>query len=138
MVTKKAIKPSISLILLAYVLVIVAAFVYFVIMQQFGYKGLVFHMEGKDQSFTPLDMLIMLSTIVSFVLLLISLGAFGRKKDLRLFVISFAFFFFTIRQFLFLLDNFFPEENIFIGNAVHTLDLLILLSFIMLMYRSKK
>jgi len=135
---EKVMKPSTNLILLAYAVVIVAAFVYFVILQQFGYRGLVFNMEGKDHTFAPLDIMIILSTIASSILLLISLTAFSRKKDLKLFVISFAFFFFTIRQFLFLLDNFFPEENIFIGNAVHTLDLLILLSFIMLMYRAKK
>ena len=135
---EKGMKPSINFILLAYVVVILAAFVYFVILQQFGYRGLVFTIEGKDHTFAPLDILIILSTIASSILLLISLTAFSRKKDLKLFVISFAFFFFTIRQFLFLLDNFFPAENIFIGNAVSTLDLLILLSFIMLMYRAKK
>src|SRR3989338_758072 len=135
---EKVMKPSTNLILLAYAVVIVAAFVYFVILQQFGYRGLVFNMEGKDHTFAPLDIMIILSTIASSILLLISLTAFSRKKDLKLFVISFAFFFFTIRQFLFLLDNFFPAENIFIGNAVSTLDLLILLSFIMLMYRAKK
>src|SRR3989344_1969147 len=135
---KKKIKPSKNLILLAYVIVILAAFFYFVILQQFGYRGLVFTIEGKDHTFLPLDILIILSTVASAILLLISLTAFSRKRDLKLFVISFAFFFFTLRQFLFLLDNFFPEENIFIGNAVSTLDLLILLSFIMLMYRAKK
>ena len=104
---ERGMKPSTNLILLAYVVVIVGAFVYFVILQQFGYRGLIFTIEGKDHIFAPLDILIIISTIASFILLLISLTAFNRKKDLKLFIISFAFFFFTVRQFLFLLDNFF-------------------------------
>lgn len=131
------IKPSVRTIILVYAVVIIGAFFYFAILQGFGYRGLQLSISGKDQVLAPLDILIVLSTLASFVLLIISLSAFSRRGDLRLFVISFAFFFFTLRQLLFLLDNFFPGENIYIFHAVHTLDLLILLSFILLMYRRK-
>lgn len=128
-------QPSIKIILLGYVLVIIGAFIYFAVLQGFGYRGLEFTISGKDRVLAPLDILILLSTIASLILLAISIVAFERKKDNRFFVLAFAFFFFTLRQVLFLLDNFFPEENIYIFHAVHALDILILLSFMFLMYR---
>ena len=131
------IKPSVKVIVIAYAVVIIGALFYFAVLQGFGFKGLEFSISGKDRVLAAVDILIVLSTIASFLLLIISLTAFSRRGDLRLFVISFAFFFFTLRQVLFLLENFFPGENIYIFHAVHTLDLLILLSFILLMYRKK-
>lgn len=128
---------SVKTIAFVYAAVIVAVLFYFVILQNFGYQGLKFTLEGKDRVLAPLDALILVSALASIALLAVSVSAFSRKRDMRLFVLSLAFFFFALRQLLFLMDNFFPGENIYIFHAVHTFDVLILLSFIFLMYRAR-
>jgi len=121
-------------IVLIYAVFIAGALIYFVGLQQFGYHGFRFAMEGKDRTLTHLDIAIIVAFVVSFVLLMISLFAFGRKKTVKIFIISMVFFFFTIKEFLITLENFFPEENIYIGNATGALELLILVSFVLLIY----
>ncbi|MBS3053277.1 MAG: hypothetical protein J4469_02130 [Candidatus Aenigmarchaeota archaeon] len=117
-----------------YAFFIVALVFYIVVLQQFGFHGLEFQIGGKDNIITTLDLLILGTTVASFALLGISLIAFKRKKDIRIFIISLAFFFFALKEFLFLIDNFFPRETVFIGHAERGLEFLILLSFMMLMY----
>lgn len=121
-------------IAIIYILFLIGAVIYFMVLQNFGYHGFNFVMEGKDKTLTPLDLAIFGALIVSLTLLVISLTAFGRKKTVKLFIISLVFFFFTIKEFLITLDNFFPEETIYIGNATGALELLILLSFVLLIY----
>jgi hypothetical protein len=121
-------------IALVYVAIAIIACVYFVGLQHFGYNGFNFVIEGKDRIVSPLDVVIILTFVISVVLLLISLAAFGRKKTVRIFIISMAFFFFTVKEFLILLENFFPRENIYTGNAAGALEFLILLSFVLLIY----
>lgn len=121
-------------VIAVYVIVILAALVYFAFLQQFGYKGLVFQIEGRDRVLNPLDILIIVTTIASLFLFVVSLMAYRRNHDLRILVVSMAFFFFVIKEILFLFKNFFPGEFIYIDNAERTLEFLILLSFIMLMY----
>lgn len=133
-------EPKISsyyLIAAIYAVFILGLVFYLVILQHFGFKGLQFQIGGKDNTITALDMLIFVSTIASFALLGISLFAFKRKKDIRIFIISLAFFFFALKEFLFVIDNFFPKEAVYIGNAERGLEFLILLSFVMLMYTSR-
>lgn len=133
-------EPKISsyyLIAAIYAVFILGLVFYLVILQHFGFKGLQFQIGGKDNTITALDMLIFVSTIASFALLGISLFAFKRKKDIRIFIISLAFFFFALKEFLFVIDNFFPKESVYIGNAERGLEFLILLSFVMLMYTSR-
>jgi hypothetical protein len=119
---------------IVYAAVIIGAIIYFGFLQQFGYRGLVFQVEGRDQVLSPLDVLIVFAAIASLFLFVISLMAYRRNRDLRVLVVSMAFFFFVVKEILFLFENFFPGEHIYIDNAERTLELLILLSFIMLMY----
>lgn len=121
-------------IFVVYVIVVLGALVYFGLLQQFGYKGLVFTAEGKDRVLNPLDILIIIITAAALTLFAISIMAYQRTRDLRILVVSMAFFFFAVKEFLFVMENFFPKEFIYIDNAERTLELLILLSFIMLMY----
>ena len=122
----------------AYVIIILLAVVYFGFLQQFGYKGLVFQIEGRDKVLNPLDILIIVTTIASLFLLVISLMAYRRNHDLRILVVSLAFFFFAVKELLFMMENFFPGEFVYIDNAERTLEFLILRSFIMLMYGASR
>ena len=122
------------IVLAIYVAVIIGAVIYFGFLQQFGFKGLLFQIEGRDHIISPVDALIIIATIVAIFLFVISLLAYSRTRDTRILIVSLAFFFFAVKEFLFLFENFFPGEFIYIDNAEHTLELLILLSFMMLMY----
>lgn len=128
---------SYSMVAAIYAVFIVGLVFYIVILQQFGFHGLQFQIGGKDNLITALDILILGTTVVSFALLGISMLAFRRKKDVRIFIVALAFFFFAAKEFLFLLDNFFPKEAVYIGHAERGLEFLILLSFMMLMYTSR-
>ncbi len=119
---------------IVYAIVIIGALIYFGFLQQFGYRGLVFQVGGQDRVLNVLDMLIILITIASLFLFVISIMAYRRTHDLRILIVSMAFFFFAVKEFLFLFENFFPGEFIYIDNAERVLELLILISFIMLMY----
>lgn len=121
-------------VLAVYVIVIIGAIIYFGFLQQFGFKGLLFQIEGRDHIIDPVDALIIIATIVAIFLFAISLLAYSRTRDTRILIVSLAFFFFAVKEFLFLFENFFPGEFIYIDNAERTLELLILLSFMMLMY----
>lgn len=125
-------------IALIYGIFIAGALVYFVGLQHFGLNGCSFSVGGNDNVVTPLDVALTAIFILSAALLVISLVAFGRKKTVKLFIISLTFFFFTVKEFLVMMNNYFPGENIYIGNALGALELLILLSFMLLIVNMGK
>lgn len=120
---------------LIYAIVIAGSVIYFVDMQKFGAQGMMFEPGGRDSAFDIFDMLILITLPVAVVLFVISAMAFRRKGDIRLFLVSLAFFFFLVKEVLGMLHNCFPREFIFIGNAERGLEFLILLSFVFLMMR---
>ena len=130
----RKITPAVA-ILAIYAIVIIGSVVYFVALQNFGSSGLEVHISGRDRQINLLDFMILIIMPIAFVLFIISLLAYMRKRDTRMLVISAAFFFFMVKETLFALENFFPNEFIFIANAERALELLILLSFVFLMYR---
>ncbi len=117
-----------------YLAVILFSGVYFFGWQHFGSNGLSFSIGGRNNLIDPFDIILLAATVISFFLVAISLLAFKRRKDNRLFILSLAFFFFAMHEVLLIFDNFYPGENIFIANASKVLDLLVLLSLTMLMY----
>ena len=124
-------------IALIYAIFIIGAFVYFVGLQGFGFNGLQFSAQGRDQAFTPLDILIILTLILALSLMTISLLAFNRKKTTKLLIVSVVFFFFALKEFLDVMDNFFPSEKIYTLNAIAVLEVLILFSFVLIIYKLK-
>jgi len=118
-----------------YALVIMSSFVYFVNMQSFGAKGLEFSLVGRDNVFNIFDMLILFTIPTALLLWVLSLLAYRRKPEIRLFIVSIAFFFFAVKETLNFLEAFFPNEFIYIANAERALDFLILVSFMFLLYK---
>ena len=112
----------------------IARRVYIRCWQGFGSKGLVFSIAGRDHVFNAFDIILLVATLASFFLVAISLLAFKKRRDNRIFILTIAFFFFALVQVLDIFENFFPSEYIFITNAERVLNLLILLSFGMLVY----
>ena len=121
-------------IIAVYAAAIAFSWVYLFLLQGFGSKGLIFSIAGKDQVFNAFDAILIAATFASFFLVALSLIAFKRRKDNRIFILSLAFFFFAVNQVLEIFDNFFPNEYIFVRNAQKVLQLLILMSFAMLVY----
>ena len=126
---------SFKTMLIIYAVVLAASFVYFVNLQSFGSKGLEFSVVGKDNAFTVFDMLILFTIPTALLLWVLSLMAYMRKPEIRLFIVSIAFFFFAVKEFLNFLEAFFPNEFIFIANAERALEFLILISFMFLLYK---
>lgn len=126
---------SFKTMLIIYAVVLAASFVYFVNLQSFGSKGLEFSMVGRDNAFTVFDMLILFTIPTALLLWVLSLMAYMRKPEIRLFIVSIAFFFFAVKEFLNFLEAFFPNEFIFIANAERALEFLILISFMFLLYK---
>ncbi|MBI4170826.1 MAG: hypothetical protein HY514_03965 [Candidatus Aenigmarchaeota archaeon] len=122
------------MIIAVYLIVIVFSGIYLFAWQGFGSKGLVFSIAGRDQVLNAFDIILLAATIAAFFLVAISLLAFKKRKDNRIFILAIAFFFFALSEILQLFENFFPAEYIFTSNAGKVLDLLILLSFAMLVY----
>jgi hypothetical protein len=131
-------KKHFYIVLAVYVAVIACSVIYFGLLQHFGFSGMEFRLGGHNQMIDIMDIVILVATTASLFLLIISLLATKRTGDTRMLIISIAFFFFVIKEFLFIFENFFPGENIYIDNAERTLELLILLSFIMLIYGTYK
>ena len=131
-------ETSFLMILGVYLVVLLFFGVYVFLWQGFGSHGLVFSLGGKNQKLDAFGVILLIATLISFFLVFISLLAFKKRKDNRLFIISVAFFFFALREVLQIFDNFFPQENIFIANAAKAIDLIVLLSFAMLVYGRHK
>ena len=121
--------------LIIYALVGIGTFVYFVYLQSFGSRGLEFSIVGRDNVFNIFDMLILFTIPTALVLWVLSLLAYRRKPEIRLFIVSIAFFFFAVKELLNFLETFFPKEFIFVGNAERALEFLILISFMFLLYK---
>lgn len=126
---------SFSTMVIIYALVIAASFVYFVSMQSFGANGFEFSLVGRDNVFNIFDMLIIFTIPTALLLWVLSLLAYRRKPEIRLFIISIAFFFFAVKETMNFLEAFFPNEFIYITNAERALDFLILISFMFLLYK---
>lgn len=126
---------SFSTMLIIYAVVAVASFIYFGSLQSFGSKGLQFSLIGRDNVFNLFDMLIIFTIPTALLLWVLSLLAYRRKPEIRLFIVSIAFFFFTVKELLNFLEAFFPNEFIYITNAERALDFLILISFMFLLYK---
>lgn len=132
-----ALKNS-HILLLVYGTIIAASIIYFIVLQHFTPTIGCFNMGGRDYSIGILDILIIVAVIASIFLLVISLMAFGRTNDPKMLILALAFFFFSIKEFLAVGENFFPGSYIYIDHMDKTLDVLIFMSFIILIYAGYK
>lgn len=111
-----------------YVAIIILTTVYIFGIEAVTNGSFVFHGGGRDNNFTFYDATLFLVFFVSLALAVISYKAFHKRRSDRLFFVSFAFFLFTIKAALKLIDNFIIGNYSYIGISVQTLELLILLS----------
>jgi len=90
---------------------------------------------GRDHQFTFYDITLFLVLIFAAGLTVISSLAYSKKNSPRLFFVSFAFFLFTIRAALKIIDNFLLGDYTYIGISASTLEFLILLSLFYALFR---
>ena len=83
---------------------------------------------GRDHQFTFYDITLFLVLIFAATLTIIASMAYNKKKSPRLFFVSFAFFLFTLKAALKIVDNFLIGHYAYIGISGQTLEFLILLS----------
>lgn len=93
------------------------------------------HGGGRDYVFSFYDITLFLVLIFAAALTVISTMAYNRKKSDRLFFVSFAFFLFTIKAALKLIDNFLLGNYSYIGISIQTLEFLILLSLFYALFK---
>lgn len=94
-----------------------------------------FNLGGRDNHFSLFDLTIILISVVAAVLVIISLLAYNRKPDKKMLFVSLAFLLFTIKGILNFLDNFIIRQYATIAIAMQILDLLILVVFLLLLFK---
>jgi len=94
-----------------------------------------FNAGGRDMIFSFYDVSLFVVLAVSIALTLISTMAYIRKKNERLFFVAFAFFMFSIKSALKILDNNIIGPYVYLGISIQTLELLILLSLFFAIFK---
>lgn len=102
-----------------------------------GMAGGTFHLHpgGRDYVFSFYDITLFLVVVLAAALTVISSLAYSRKKSERLFFVSLAFFLFTLKSALKIIDNFFLGNYAHIGITIQTMEFLILLSLFYALFR---
>ena len=111
-----------------YVALIVLAAVYLLGVEAVTNGSFSLNRGGRDVHFTFYDATLFLVFFVSVVLAVISYSAYSKKRSNRLFFVALAFFLFSLKSALKLIDNFIIGNYSYIGISIQTLELLILLS----------
>ena len=114
---------------------IVLTALYIVSIEQVHTDQFQFTLGGRDLRFSFYDVVLVMVGAVGVALSTISLSAYNRKRDRRLFIISLAFLFFTLKSILNIIDNFFLGGYQFIGIAAQSLELLMILAFFLVLFR---
>ncbi len=120
---------------LIYVGLVLLTALYIVSIEQVHTDQFQFTLGGRDLRFSFYDVVLVMVGAVGVVLSAISFSAYNRKRDRRLFIISLAFLFFTLKSILNIIDNFFLGGYQFIGIAAQSLELLMILAFFLVLFR---
>lgn len=111
-----------------YLVIIILAVVYLFAIESVTNGTFSVDKGGRDHQFTFYDITLFLVLIFAAGLTAISLLAYKKKNSPRLFFVSFAFFLFSIKAALKIIDNFLIGHYAYIGISGQTLEFLILLS----------
>ena len=118
-----------------YGLIIVASIIFLLAIEAVHTSQFQFELGGRDQRFSPFDIVLTSVGLVGVVLSVISFAAYRRKKDKKLFIIALAFLFFTLKSIFNIVDNFFIGGYQYIGIVAQTLELLMILAFFLVLFK---
>lgn len=118
-----------------YIAVILLSVFYLVYIENISGTPYEFSVGGKDSYFSPFDVIIVSISVLALVLLIISFAAYKRKRNSKMLIISLAFLMFTMMGILKLIDNFLLRDYTAIGIAIQILQMLVLLSFILVLFK---
>ncbi len=122
---------------LIYTSIIILTIVYLLAIENVHSGSREFTLGGRDLRFSPYDITLVLVGTVGIVLSAISFAAYNRKNDKRLFIISLAFLFFTLKSVLNIVDNFFIGGYRYIGIAAQGFELLMILAFFLVLFKKQ-
>ncbi len=122
-------------LLVLYAIVIILAGAYLVLTEDILGGSYVLHGGGRDMKFTFYDVVLILVLVVAMALTVIATMAYNKKKNERLLFVAGAFFLFSIEAALQLVNNFLLGDYTFIGIGVQTLELLILVSLFLALFK---
>jgi len=122
-------------LLAIYAVIIILTGSYLVLTEEIAKGDHIFRIGGIDNKFTFYDLVLLLVFAVSIALTVIATIAYDKKKKERLLFVAGAFFLFTIKAFLQTVQNFFVSDYSYIGIGIQTLELLILLSLFLALFK---
>jgi hypothetical protein len=123
------------MLLTFYAIVVVFAALYLVLTEEIFSGSHNFVFGGRDIIFSFYDVTIILVFVVATTLCYISTKAFMKKNSERLLFVAVAFFAFSVKSGLKLIDNHVVGTYDFMGISIQTLELLILLSLFFALLR---
>ena len=118
-----------------YTVLTVLAILFFLFTEFLSGQPYYFSLGGRDMKLSFYDLSLYLVFIVSTILMVISAMAYLKKKNERLFFVAFAFFLFTMKSALKIVENHIISSYSYIGISIQTLDLLILLSLFFALFK---
>jgi hypothetical protein len=123
-----------------YVVLILVAVAYLFLVEGITGPRFDFQAGGRDYKLSFYDFSIMAVAVFSGILTVLSTLAFHKRRSRKLFLVSMAFFIFTLRSIANFLFNHFIGDYYFMGVLVQGMDLLVLLIFssVLLFSESRK
>lgn len=123
-----------------YIVLILASVAYLFAIEDINGERFAFNGGGRDAKLSFYDFSIISVTLFSGILTALSTLAYGRKKTRKLFLVSMAFFIFTLKSAFSVVFNHFIGGYYFIGVLIQGMELLVLLIFssVLLFSESKK
>jgi hypothetical protein len=122
-------------LLVLYAVLIVLTGAYLVLTEDIAAGDHILYTGGRDTKFTFFDLVLILVLAVAVVLTIIATLAYSKKRNERLLFVAGAFFLFSIKAALKLIDNFLVSEYAYIGIGIQTLELLILVSLFLALFK---
>jgi hypothetical protein len=128
-------KITTNYVIAIYIAAILLSAFYLICIENISGASYEFSVGGRDLYFSPFDVVIVSISVLASVLLIISFAAYNRKRNSKMLIVSLAFLMFTVMGILKLLDNFLLRDYTAIGIAIQILEMLVLLSFVLVLFK---
>ena len=125
-------------LVLIYAVMILISLVYLYVVEDITGARFDFELGGKDAKFSFYDVSLIVVTAFSGFLTIVSTLAFGRKQSRKLFMVSVAFFVFTMRSAANVIFNHFIGGYYLLGVHIVGMEILVLLMFSSVLLFSEK
>lgn len=118
-----------------YAALVLLTILFFGVLDYTSGRTFTFQPGGRDTIFSFYDISLFIVFAVAIALTVVSTLAYLRKKNERLFFVSFAFFIFSVKSALKVIDNHFVGTYGYMGITIQTMELLVLLSLFLAIFK---